>query len=163
MSIRSRLFAMPMPGFLRRACIARLAELTAEAFGVNPPPACTLGCYASFTAEQAGRAPQGTADRLFSGARYLGARLRMRLGIRKIDEALAVMRALYRVIGVDFRGTSEGFVIARCSFSSTYSLQVCRLISSLDEGLIFGLTGGKRMSFTRRITEGAAFCGGVLA
>jgi len=162
MSIRSRLLALPMPGFLRKTCITRLVNLTAGAFGVTSPRGCGLRRYAAFTAEQAMRATDREADKLFRDANKLGSRLRARLGIRRTDEALAVMRYMYRLIGIDFCGTSGAFVIERCGFSSTYTPQICRLISSLDAGFLFGLTAGKKMSFTQRITEGAPFCKGVL-
>jgi hypothetical protein len=162
MSIRSRLFALSMPRFLRRVFIARLARLTASAFDAEAPRASSLSSYEAFTAEQAEGAAGNSAERLFSSAHDLGSRLRALLGIRRTDEALAVMRVLYRVIGVDFRCTEEVFVVSRCGFSSTYTPQVCRLISSLDAGLLSGLTNGKSMVFTQRITEGAAFCRGVL-
>ncbi len=78
-------------------------------------------------------------------------------------EAAHVARALYRVIGVDFRvGAAGGFVVKSCLFSSRYTPAACRLISSLDAGLLAGLTGGARMVFTQRITEGAAVCRGEL-
>ena len=169
MSIRSRLFALPMPGFLRAACIQRLARLTSAAFGLDPRRIRRLDRYAAFTAEQAEAAMNagtGTRDiegRLFGRARELGSRLRFWLGVRKDDEAMAVARALYRVIGVDFEaGDSGRFAVSRCFFSSCYSASACRLISSLDAGLLCGLSGRREMVFTRRMTEGARLCEGVI-
>ena len=51
------------------------------------------------------------------------------------------------------------FAIRRCFFSGFYSPEVCRLISSLDEGLAAGLTGGK-LCFVQRITDGGSCCKG---
>src|SRR5208337_3300341 len=53
MSVRTSIFALPMPGFFRLACIRRLAGLTASAFGVSPRRISCLADYAAFTAEQA--------------------------------------------------------------------------------------------------------------
>ncbi len=169
MSVRTSIFALPMPGIFRLACIRRLAGLTASAFGVSPRRISCLADYAAFTAEQAEAALNAgaeTADvegRLFNEARCLGGRLRFWLGIRSTREAMSAARALYRLLGVDFKAEASGsFVVRSCFFSSRYSPAVCRLISSLDAGLVCGLTGGARMLFSRRITESFAFCTGVI-
>jgi hypothetical protein len=186
-SIRSRLFAVTLRGVARRAALRRLARLTADAFDSELPGgrglsfATSLERYAQFSSRQAGallRASAGTAadaaadaragaaaveGRLFSGAKALGARLRAGLGIRHYVEAMSVARALYRTIGIDFKGCpAGGFRVERCFFSAHYSAPVCRLISSLDAGLLCGLTGGGALRFTHRMTEGAAFCRGVI-
>jgi hypothetical protein len=172
MSLRTRLFELPMPGFLRRACIRRLARLTAEAFGAGSPGGRhlstmkTLEAYAEMTAGCAAQRGAGTVEaeeKLFTSARALGSRLRAWLGVRSIPEAMSAARALYRVIEVDFRPEgSDAFSVPQCYFSRHYSPSACRLISSLDRGLLAGLTGGREMTFTQRITEGAAFCRGVV-
>ncbi|HVO37416.1 MAG TPA: hypothetical protein VMV03_00160 [Spirochaetia bacterium] len=176
MSFRHRLFGLPMPGLLRRACISRLHRLTADAFQAEAPAPHgsarrRLESYAELTravAEQAAVDEGRTArarDRLFANARGLGARLRSRLGIRDRQDALEAARSLYRLIGVDFRPSrgSAGFTVPHCFFSGYYSPAVCRMISSLDAGLLSGLTDGAEMSFCRRITEGAASCEGVIS
>jgi hypothetical protein len=169
MSLRTRIFALPLPGFLRAACIAALARLTAAAFDLSPRRIGCLDDYAAFTAEQAetaltaGNSTAEIEEKLFNGSRHLGSRLRFWLGIRSVQEAMSAARSLYRIVGVDFRAESSGrFVVPRCRFSTCYSPAVCRLISSLDAGIVFGLTGGAGMLFVRRITEGSAFCSGVI-
>jgi len=63
------------------------------------------------------------------------------------------------MLGIDFLGEPDGsMVMTRCFFSDYYSSPVCRLISSLDEGLLVGLAGGGRLSFSQRITEGHECC-----
>jgi hypothetical protein len=189
MSIRSRAFQLPMPGFVRRACIARLARITADAFGVPAPGVDgargarrmrareALEAYAAFSAQGAaallrtGRGLSTAEARLFSNARDLGRRLRRALGIRTRAEGMGVARALYRMIRVDFRPTASAgaapggtaFEVPRCFFASHYSPAVCRLVSSLDAGLLAGLTDGGQLSFARRITEVASSCKGVIA
>ena len=194
MSFRARLFALPMPGFLRRAFLGRLFRLTADAFGAQvPAPGGSLpeilDQYAAFTRAQAEIAMEDSArtanvqQRLYTNALSLGGRLRSLLGVRGMPEALDAARTLYRLIGVDFRGAAAGtaaartaavvtaaagaapvrgqdgagcdsacFSVSRCSFSRHYPPEVCRLISSLDAGLLAGLTGGSKMTFTERIT-----------
>lgn len=176
MSIRSRLFALPLPEAVRRACISRLHRLTADAFEVKAPALAGsalehLESYAVFTRAQAAQAARDVAraervrGRLFENARGLGMKLRSRLGIHSGKEALDAARSLYRLIQVDFHGCPESasFEVSRCFFSRYYSPAVCRMISSLDSGLLSGLTGGAEMSFRKRITEGAASCRGVVS
>jgi hypothetical protein len=152
-----------MPGFLRSVCIQRLTDCTAASFGVRPPHISSVDDYAAFTAEQAMLASSGSEERLFSSAHALGVKLRARLGIRSHAEAMVVARALYRMIGVDFKpDAAGGFIVSSCFFSSCYSPSICRLISSLDAGLLCGLSGRKEMTFTQRITEGAGVCRGVI-
>ena len=149
--------------------------LTAQAFEAEPPAsrglshAALLRAYAQFTSRHAriilSRSPSARAEaetRLFSKAAELGSRLRALLGVSGTDEAMSVARALYRMIGVDFRGCGGKFTVVRCAFAGDYSPEVCRLVSSLDNGLFSGLSRGKGLSFTQRITEGAASCRGAV-
>jgi hypothetical protein len=162
-----------VPGFIRTVCIRRLARLTADAFGVPAPgvrgPAlAALDTYARFTTAEAERAlwsgPGAAAvqARLFSNARQLGRRLRAGLLIGSPERAAAVLRTLYLVIGVEFTSAHGEFRVTRCFFASRYSPLVCGFISSLDAGLFSGLSGGGVLEFRQRISEGAAFCKGVL-
>jgi hypothetical protein len=121
--------------------------------------------YAAFTRDCARaaileRRDQSTlADRLWWNAYGLGMALRRRLRIGTTEEALAAARVVYRILDIDFRGNRPGdIVIERCSFSSVYSAEVCRIISSLDAGLVAGLTDGGRLTFSERITEGRTRC-----
>jgi hypothetical protein len=160
---------MTLPRFLRAACIRRLADVTAAAFGCAPARISDLDSFASFTTSQAeaalrsGQDTAGIERGLFLGARRVGNRLRFWLRVRSMRRAMSVARALYRLIDIEFHGESCGsFEVSRCRFSSCYSPAVCGLIGSLDRGLLAGLTGGARMTFTRRITEGASSCAGAV-
>ena len=164
---------MSIPRFLCVLCIRRLAALTAEAFRVPAPPVHgpwpkALDIYAVFTAEAARRALadeprlESLRARLFVSAQNLGSRLRAVLLIRSARRAVSVMRALYQVIGVDFHCADGEFRVRSCRFARVYSPQVCMLISSLDDGLFRGLSGGERLQFRRRITEGAEECAGYV-
>jgi hypothetical protein len=166
-----RLLELPLPGAVRRRMLAELFTATAEAFG-HPAPDLhglrfeeRLRRYAVFTRDEAERSLrrrdgiEDVRDRLHENARRLGARLRRRLGIEGVDETLAAARALYRVIGIDLEPGSGGAVtIGRCYFADFYSGRVCRLISALDEGLVDGLSGGGRLRFSERMTEGCDAC-----
>ena len=66
---------------------------------------------------------------------------------------------IYKVLKIEFQGEPRGnIVIKRCFFSAYYSRSVCQLISSLDEGLLTGLSGGGKLIFSQRITEGHECC-----
>ena len=63
------------------------------------------------------------------------------------------------MLAIDLRTDQQGNVVVdRCAFASWYSPGVCRLMSSLDAGLIAGLTHGGRLTFSERITEGRPRC-----
>lgn len=151
--------------------LSALSEATAAAFECDPPDSPKLGyserlaAYAEFTASMAGAALQGGCEaailqtRLRERAYELGASLRRRLRLTDLAEAMAAARVVYRAIGIDFAGDAEGRItVRRCYFSSFYTPDVCRLVSALDEGVLAGLAGEGRLTFDRRITEGAERC-----
>jgi hypothetical protein len=53
-------------------------------------------------------------------------------------------------------------MVVRCAFARVYGPDVCRLMSSMDSGLIAGLTDAGGLHFTGRITEGASACRALL-
>ena len=66
---------------------------------------------------------------------------------------------MYGLLDIDFRGNGRGeLTVRRCAFSEVYSAEVCRLVSALDTGLLAGRSGGDRLEFSQRITEGAPTC-----
>ena len=76
-----------------------------------------------------------------------------------MKEVMRAGRVLYRAIGIEFRGTEQGRIeIGECVFSKHYSPVTCRVISSLDAGIMAGLSDGKSLSFSQRITEGFDSC-----
>jgi hypothetical protein len=159
-----------VPGPLRRSKLDDLAACTAAGFGCAAPVMSGLSYeerlrrYAVFTAQQAAKAiADGRSEpvraELNRQAYHLGAGVRRQLGLRTITEAMQAARLLYGAIGIAFRAGSEGDItIDRCYFSRFYSGEVCRLISGLDEGVLAGLSGGGRLSFSRRLTEGGECC-----
>jgi hypothetical protein len=158
-----------VPGFVRKRQLERLFKATSAAFGCAAPSTAGLSCdetlklYAHFTRQQADQSiRQGreleTQARLFQNALNIGQQLKRDFRVSQ-PEVMRMAALVYRLLKIDFRGADDGcIVIKRCFFSVYYTGQVCRLISSLDEGLLVGLAGGGRLGFSRRITEGAEYC-----
>ena len=171
MNLRLLLLRLHVPASVRRAVLRDLIAATARAFERHPPDTARLtepGLMAHLIecsrawAEEAIRtgADLDRLDRrMFREASTLGRRARRRLHVSSEAEGLAAARIVYGVIGIDFRprGTRE-VSIPTCAFACAYVPDVCRLMSSMDSGLIAGLTGARGLRFTERITEGAATC-----
>ena len=146
-----------------------LFSATADAFQTAPPSFGGLSFdesltqYARFTREQADNAIRLGSEtevqsRLFQNAHRIGRQFRRDFKVNAA-EVMRMGALVYKMLGIDFHGEPGGdIVIRRCFFSGYYSSQVCRLISSLDEGLLVGLAGGGRLTFTQRITEGNECC-----
>ena len=162
---------MILPLGARRREIERLFARTAAAFGSPVLSRRTRGAggrlkeYALFTRDCAEAALSGGGklqaldSRLFGAALALGGGYRLRLRVRGTRDAMAAARLIYRGLGIDFRGSTEGsVVIRRCAFAAVYTPRVCALVSALDRGLLAGLTGGGVLEFRQRITEGADSC-----
>lgn len=159
-----------VPEFIKRRALHELSEATAEAFQCKAPSVDGLSfqeClteYALFTTHEAQRAIQQQSQaeakhRLYENACRLGQRLKRGFRIGTIEEVMQMGEVVYGILRIDFHGGSQGDVlISRCFFSSFYSPDVCRIIASLDEGLLAGLSGGGKLSFSRRITEGGGCC-----
>ena len=68
-------------------------------------------------------------------------------------------KILYEMLGIEFLDTGQGTItIPKCFFSQYYTDQICQLISALDEGVLAGLSGGGRLDFSQRLTEGNDCC-----
>ena len=171
MNILSRILPDDLPAPICRAMLAELAEATADAFECPAPVLARLSCdarlraYALFTSAQAEWVLQSGCDvpavkaRLYGNAYRLGGRLRRWSGVDTIDEVMALGRLLYRAIGIEMQGDAEGNVtVSRCYFSRFYAAPVCDLISALDNGIFSGLSGGGRLAFSARLTEGGSYC-----
>jgi len=170
-NIRLRLAGVHIPARLRLEKIRELAALTARAFGVAPPVLSgrsvrrDLEAYARFTRGSADRAVRDKADLGLLGARLreealaFGQALAAAFGIRGRGQALRLIRLAYRAIGIDLRADPDGaIVVSRCFFEGAYAPETCRLIASLDEGLMAGICGGGHLEFSQRMTSGEAVC-----
>lgn len=171
MKLAGQVMRVYVPESVRRRALAELFQATAGAFGVCAPDLVGMSAdqmlelFAAFTAEHStavlhnGIASPLISRRLYDAAHAIGAGLRHDLEITSTADAMAAARAVYRMLRIDFRGSAEGEVrVPRCFFSRFYSAQVCQLVSALDQGLLAGLTGGDRLEFRQRITEGAPCC-----
>jgi hypothetical protein len=159
------------PVFIKRMMLRDLFDISAQAF-LSPRPrldglswARMLETYAEFTRDEAKKALAGGQDveavkaRLYELASALGTKLRRVFRVRGVREVMRLSRALYGILGIAFEGEPGGEVrIASCFFSQYYTGRVCWIISSLDEGVAAGLSGGGKLDFSERITEGGDCC-----
>jgi hypothetical protein len=164
------LAAVAPAGFTKRE-IQNLFRSTASAFGCAAPGVAglpfdqCLSEYARFTRSQAVRlcAPggdrAGASERLFRVGRGLGERIRKLCLIATMEEAVSAMEILYSIIGIQARsGDGRAMTVSRCSFSAVYTPETCSVISALDDGIFAGLSGGGRLTFKQRITDGSVSC-----
>ncbi|HOS70255.1 MAG TPA: hypothetical protein PLG67_04770 [Bacillota bacterium] len=164
-----------VPEPIRKRKLNELFRLTADAFQCGPPElrglsfADCLSKYALFTREQAesylaGGAPiEEIKHRLYQNSFIYGQDLRKSFHISEWEESVKALGIIYRLIGIDFHYEGQGeFIIKQCFFSRYYTKEACMLISSLDEGMAAGLSGGGRLCFNGRITEGFGCCKGFL-
>jgi hypothetical protein len=163
-----KLLPTNLPVLIRQEILSELFQATAGAFKC-PVPAFDhlshedlLKSYALFTREQAGYALHFGRDlralktQLYRNAYPLGAKLREWFGIDTMDEVMELGKILYQAIGIEIEGDPQGNVtVNRCYFSQFYPSPVCDLISALDDGVFSGLSGGGRLVFSQRLTEGA--------
>lgn len=169
MSLRLRALELYLPEWVTRSALRRLFADTASAFGCEVPDVSRLDHrellerYVAFSAACAERSPGRDAElvsgRMWASTYAMGASLRRRLGVGSRSEEVRAARLAYRMIGIDLRADERGrVVIERCAFAQRYSPAVCRVMSSLDAGLVAGLTGGGALAFSERITEGRPRC-----
>jgi hypothetical protein len=171
MNILLKILPQKLPGFIRKEILTELFESTADAFEC-PTPAlghltydARLRTYAQFTSEQAekvlksGRDIPAIKTRLYQNAYALGEKLRKWFNVNSMEEVIKLGQTLYRAIGIEIEGDALGEItVNRCLFCHYYSIKVCDLISALDDGVFSGLSGGGRLAFSQRITEGRECC-----
>jgi hypothetical protein len=171
MSFRLFIAERYIPRFIIKRELRNLFRLTASAFARNNPSLNGLSfddCLTEFalftktSVDQSINRDQEIAaieDRLFQQAYEYGNLWRGRFGIASMEDVMRGARILYRAIGIEFRGTDHGAIeIRECFFSQYYSPATCRVISSMDAGIMAGLSDGKLLSFSQRITEGFDSC-----
>jgi hypothetical protein len=171
MNMRLLLLRLHTPASIRRSILRDLIGATARAFERESPDtakltgselmAIAIECSCSW-AEEATRTGEDLDRlhrRMFCEASGLGRRARRRLHVSSEAEGMAAARIIYGAIGIDFRHRGSGHIeVPRCAFARAYGPEVCRLMCSMDSGLIAGLTGADGLRFTERITEGATAC-----
>jgi len=159
-----------LPRSVRKSRLDQLVRAAADAFECDAPHLKDISLnqrlkeFALFTAENAAvgiRQGKGgeIKKHLYINARSLGLSLRREMKLKSQEEVLKACRVIYRALNIDFRGDLRGqIVIPRCYFSLFYSPEICRVISGLDEGLIAGISGGFKLEFSQKITEGNDCC-----
>lgn len=171
MNVRLLIAEIRMPSRRRLEKVRELAALTARALGTIPPSITdrsvrrALAAYAKFTRESADLAVRNGADLERLGAKLreeavgFGRSLAAAFRIRDRRQALRLLRLAYRAIGIDMRPGADGAVsVRRCFFKDYYAPETCRLIASLDEGLMAGICGEGKLVFTQRLTAGEPGC-----
>lgn len=171
MKIALAMLGLYVPVPVRKRVLRELFVATARAFGVEPPPTRGLStrrllqAYALFTKEESEKVWAESRDessverRLFKSASELGARLRRKFGVRSRKDVIRLSRVVYKILGISFEGLTDGqVIISDCYFSRFYTGRVCRLISALDEGAAAGISGGGKLEFMQRITDGHGSC-----
>ena len=179
MSFLIKILPHYLPAFIREEILTELFKATADAFECTAPAIDHLSfdeclrTYALFTSEQARIALQDGCNltvlkiQLYRNAYPLGAKLREWFAVNSMEDVLALGQILYQAIGVEIVGDTQGddrgythgsVTVKRCYFSQFYSGQICDLISALDDGVLSGLSGGGRLAFSERLTEGSSCC-----
>jgi hypothetical protein len=171
MNLRIAIAAIYVPSFIKKRKLKELFSITGSAFETSAPDLRGLSFsrmlqeYALFTKYHVERALREKddinqiKDRLFKNAYRLGEQLAASLHVAGTESVMQMSRILYRIIGIDFLGNPDGQIsINRCFFSRYYTCEICEVISSLDEGILAGLSGGGFLRFYQRITEGEDDC-----
>lgn len=100
---------------------------------------------------------------LFKVGLKLGNETRERLNINdNLSDLLNAAHILYRVLGIEFHIIEEDkeifLIVEKCALAEYYTLETCKIISAVDEGVIHGLNQNFNMIFTEWITEGHNEC-----
>lgn len=162
------------PDWASRLQIRILHDMTARAFarkessgrwfwrsGKARTAEDALACYAAFTVRcfEEARADAACCRRLYMEAFRTGFMLRRLTGFTDSAKISRLVFYLYRNIGIAMDGHIPGTIeISGCYFSNFYTPKMCELMSYLDSGIIAGLSGGGRLRFFGRITEGCGRC-----
>jgi predicted nucleic-acid-binding Zn-ribbon protein len=175
MNLLGELTRFYVPTVIKKKNLSQLFQLSARAFHCEPPDIKgksyrqMLQEFAFFTQNAAREVITGKGDiqkvkkRLYRNAFLLGNHLRKLFKIHNPDEVMLISKKLYDILKIDFQGDPFGNItIKRCYFSTYYSQEICQLISALDEGIAAGLSGGGKLAFQQRITEGRLCCLGKL-
>ena len=171
MNLLFRVATCYIPERLKKKELRELFQATAAAFAKAIPSTeglifeeCLLE-FARFTKSIVDQAMNKSddlktiQDLLYQSAYEFGAKFRKRFKVSTPGDVMAAGKLLYRILGIEFHGTEQGAVtITKCFFSQYYTPATCRVISPLDAGMLAGLSAGKGMTFSERITEGSKCC-----
>jgi len=175
MNLLGKIACYYIPTAIKKRNLQQLIRITASAFQSKPPDTSgksyqqSLEEFALFTQKKAAEIIVSQENiskvkkRLYRNAFLMGYNIRKLLGILTKGEVMIISRKLYGFLQIDFQGDASGqIIIKKCFFSIYYTKDICQLISSLDEGILAGLSAGGKLSFNQRITEGTPCCQGQL-
>ena len=175
MNILLSLLKIHTPVTLKKRKIRELFEITGKAFQCDIPPLNGLGYedllkeYAMFAKAQCEKSVRESKNieeikaKLYQDALETGNKLGNTLNLKGMKDIMYASKLFYSILGISFSGNERGEIaIGQCYFSKYFSPEVCRIISSLDEGVAEGLSQGKKLCFNQRITEGRNCCKAVL-
>ena len=100
---------------------------------------------------------------MFKAGYEMGCEATKRLGVGKnIKDSIVAAKILYKVLGINFtveKHDKNIFLrIKSCALANQYSLETCKIMSAVDEGVLTGLNNNMSMKFLKMITEGAKEC-----
>ena len=93
----------------------------------------------------------------------LGNEARIQLNINdSLSDLTSAARILYQVLGIKFSITQKDkkifLTIKKCALAEYYTLETCKIISAVDEGVIQGLNPNYNMNFTEWMTGDSCEC-----
>ena len=99
---------------------------------------------------------------LFEAGYMMGCDIKKRLKVKNVNDTLIAARIIYKVLGINFTVEKNGknmiLKIKSCQLAALYSVETCKIMSAVDEGVLKGLNDKMEMEFITRITEGAEEC-----
>jgi len=100
---------------------------------------------------------------LFKVGLKLGKEARERLNLNdNLTDLSSAARILYRVLGIEFYITIEDnkifLIVEKCALAEYYTIETCKIISAVDEGVVQGLNPKFNMIFTEWITGDCNEC-----
>ena len=131
--------------------------------------------YAGYTGSAVRRLLESRCDvdklkrSLFDKSYKLGQEIRNTYDIRNFADIRFIIRIIYKIVKIDCdldRGKDTGIdelVVKNCFFADYYSADICNVMSSVDEGIVVGVSGYRKLQFKQRITEGNDFCRAALS
>ena len=152
------------PRWVTRVQLQILLDTTARAYAMprkkirSRTARGALREYAAFTGQCM---KYGKADpvRVREEAYRTGNLIRRITGFRESHDIERLIFYLYRNLRISMSGHIPGeIVVSRCYFERFYSPEQCALMSFVDEGIIAGISGGGKLAFAERITEGCGRC-----
>jgi hypothetical protein len=107
-------------------------------------------------------------ESLFNESYRFGQEIRNHYSIRTLEDVRLMVRIIYKLVKIDSNlkqnkntGSRE-LEIKHCFFADYYSMDVCSVMSGVDEGIVAGVSGCRQLQFKHRITEGNECCRAVL-